>query len=248
MTSVDKRRVQERRVAPGHIGAIAAVVILTSAPPACGRELIDDPGFEEGAPMWDSRAEPNNGEWYLMRVGTTTPVSRFPTSAEGGAEGAYVVSDQFGRSSLSLYQSFTVPVGAGPVILSYDMFVNDWSNQSSFDPSKHARVDLIQGDAAPFDVTDGVLFNAFVGADGGPLPNPFSHYEFDITPYVAAGGEFQIRFLTVNTSTASQNIHQGVDNVSVRIVPEPTTLGLALAAVAMWCAAFATTRRHPTGR
>lgn len=213
-------------------------------PVAFGLELIDDPGFEEGAELWDSRVDFSNGEWYLMPVGAYTPESSLPTSALGGGEGSYVVSDQFGRANLSLYQSFTVPAGASPVVLSYDMFVNDWSNQSSFDPDKHARVDVITGDASPFDVTDGVVFNAFIGADGGPLPNPFSHYEFDITPFVAAGGEFQIRFLTVNSSASSQNINQGVDNVSIRIVPEPTSFGLMLAGLVIWAGASNTCRRR----
>jgi hypothetical protein len=201
---------------------------------ALGRELIADPGFEEGAELWDSVAERNNGEWYLMPVGAYTPISGHPTTTVGDAEGNYVVSDQFDRANLALFQPFTVPAGASPVVLSFDMFVNDWSDQASFDPAKHARVDLTTGDANPLEITDGVLFNAYLGADGGPLPNRFSHYEFDITPFVTSGGEYQIRFLTVNSSSSSQHIHQGVDNVSVRIVPEPTSWVLLLAGLAIW--------------
>ncbi len=206
--------------------------------PVHAKELISDGGFEDDATDWDSDAV-GDGDWWLADVGDFTPASFFPTSAEGGGEGTYVVSDQFAPTDTTLFQTFSVPAGVTSVILSYDMFVNDWSNQTSFTPSQHARVDLLAGDASPFDTGEGVVLNTYLGTDGGPLPNPFVHYEFDITPFVADGGEYQLRFLAVNSF---ESLNQGVDNVSVSALPEPPTLLLAL----LGCIVIGRFHRRPT--
>ena len=223
----------------GCLGVALRMGLVISS--AAARELIADGSFDHGAAQWESEAR-GDGEWYLTDVGSLTPVSGSPTSAEGGARDNYVVSDQRGATTLALFQSFSVPPGARPVVLSFDMFVNDWSNQSSFDPNQTARVDILTADAPVFDLGDGVVVNAFVGTDGGPLPNPFAHYVFDITPFVDAGGEFQIRFLIRNSL---QNLNQGVDNVSIRAVPEPAAGFLLLAGCLAWAGISAARRRSP---
>ena len=85
---------------------------------------------------------------------------------------------------------------------------------------------LITAEASPYEVGDGVITNFYLGTDGGPLPNPFLHYEFNLTPFVAGGGDFQLRFRTVNSVIGGLNV--GVDNVSIRAVPEPSTRVLLL--------------------
>jgi hypothetical protein len=173
---------------------------------------------------------PADGDWFLDTVGQPTPLSFWPTSSRGGGEGNYAVSDQFGSTEGVLLQEFTVPTSDASIILSYDMFVNDWSSQPVFNPAQHARVDLMDADAPLFDTIDGVVANFYLGTDGGPLPNQFTHYEFDIAPFVAAGEDYAIRFYELN-SFGELNV--GVDNVSIFVVPEPSTLVLALFAFAV---------------
>ena len=194
-------------------------VDLLVAPATRAGELLTDGGFENGAEGWDSEFT-GDGEWFLGAVGALTPLSGMPTSTEGGGVGQYVVSDQNGATEITLFQPFTVAPGTSSVVASFDMFVNDWSNQTSFNRQQHARVDLLRGDVSPLSVDEGVVFNMYLGTDGGPRPNNFAHYEFDITPFVAEGGDFQIRFLTINNFNS---FNQGVDNVSVYAVPSPAT-------------------------
>ena len=220
------------------VSAMAAV--LAAAIAATAGELIADGSFDHGAEQWESEFQ-GNAEWYLMDVGSFTPQSGYPTSDAGAASDHYAVSDQQGPATTGLYQIFNVPQGAASVILSYDMFVNDWSQQSSFNPNQYARVDILTSDVPVLDLDAEVLLNTFAGSDGGPLPNPFSHYEFDITPFVSAGGQFQIRFLA---TSSTQNINQGVDNVSIRAVPEPASGSLLLWGItAAACTGLALRRR-----
>jgi hypothetical protein len=73
------------------------------------------------------------------------------------------------------------------------------------------------------------VFNGYLGTDGGPLPNEFRHYEFDILPFVTQGQTYRIRFQTV---VGISQLNQGVDNVSVVVVPEPSAWELGLMAAA----------------
>jgi hypothetical protein len=146
------------------------------------------------------------------------------------------VTDQNEPAANALTQSFTVPAGAASVILSFDMFVNDWSgagpivNPAGLDyntanPNQHARVDILTAAAGAFDTGAGVLQNLYLGVGSTSLPDPYTHYDFDITGLVGAGGTFQIRFAQVDNL---DYLNEGVDNVSVSLnstaVPEPTTM------------------------
>jgi hypothetical protein len=159
---------------------------------------------------------------FIIANGTTTPVSSRPTA--GPATGAfYAVTDQEGPGATALSQFFTIPPGPSQVLLSFDMFVNDWSgagpivspaglDYTAF-PNQHARVDILSADARPFDTTDGVLMNLYLGVDPGANPHAYTHYEFDITSLVASGGTFRLRFAQVD-NLFFQNM--GVDNVAIR--------------------------------
>ena len=148
------------------------------------------------------------------------------------------MSDQTGPGTHALIQSFVVPGVAASVILSFDMFVNDFDFGPVVDPSgldftsggtfaanQHARVDILSAIATPFDTGAGVLGNFYLGVDLGFIPNPYVPYLFDITGLVGAGGTFQLRFAEVDNSGF---LNQGVDNVSVffTLIPEPSTAAL----------------------
>jgi hypothetical protein len=146
----------------------------------------------------------------------------------------YAVSDQTGPDAHVLFQTFTVVSPAASVILTFDMFVNDYDqgpivNPAGLDvfasPNQHARVDILSAGTDPFDTGAGVLANFYLGVDPGSNPNPYTSYLFDITALVGGGGDFILRFAQVENQFF---LNMGVDNVNVDFtaVPEPTTLFL----------------------
>lgn len=159
---------------------------------------------------------------FLVASGTTTPLSPHPSAGPAGGT-FYAVTDQEGPGAHALSQFFTIPPGTSEVILSFDMFVNDWSgvgpivNPAGLDytafPNQHARVDILRADAPALDTGDGVLRNFYLGVDAGDNPHPYTHYEFDITDLVGAGGTFRLRFAQVDNQFF---LNMGVDDVAIR--------------------------------
>jgi hypothetical protein len=109
---------------------ILAVVALTvldlwNAAPGSATPIITDGGFEGGFGAWAVFDQAGSaGTWFIDDSDGSTPASGFPTA--GPATGvAYAVTDQTDDGAHVLLQPFTVP-GAGTVILSFAMFVNDY--------------------------------------------------------------------------------------------------------------------------
>jgi hypothetical protein len=232
---------------------LAFVAVLPSRAHGQFQELITHGNFEmvgaewrinvtnhptTGNPGCGSATVPASNCWFLNSPGLATPLFGLPTNV-GAEHGLYAIADMTVVGNRELFQTFFVPEPNRPVLLSFDLFVNDWASLTAFDERQHARVDITTNTATPFETGAGVLFNAYLGTDGGPLPNPFRHYEFDISPVVAAGGNFRVRFFAVNLINNGLPINIGVDNVSVRFIPEPGTMGLAAvalsAAIAVGC-------------
>jgi len=208
-------------------------------------QLIVNGGFETGTfAGWTvaNRAGSFPGSSFYVIAGTVLPQSGMTTV--GPASGTfYAVTDQVGAGTHSLLQTFVVAPGSGSVILSFDLFANNYATtivnpiglDHSDGPNQHARVDILTSGAGAFDTGAGVLQNLFISADGGTNPHPYTHYVFDITSVVGAGGTFQIRFAEVDNQFF---FNLGVDNVSIVTqngpIPEPATmllLGTGLAGV-----------------
>lgn len=223
---------------------LCAVGMLTNAQ----ANLITNGDFSAGLTGWTVTDQAGgSGSWYASTVGAVTPLSGFATSAVGGGVGGYAVSDQTGPGAHALTQSFSVAPGSN-VSLSFNLFVNDQSGAGPIaDPAgldytsggtgaanQHARVDILTAGAgglstAPADIVATIL--APFTDPFASIPNPFTAYNFDITPFVGGGGTFQIRFAEVDNQGF---FHAGVDNVAIS-VPEPGTLallGLGLAGLA----------------
>ena len=201
--------------------------------PAHGQsELITNGDFTNDLSDWTvASLAGSSGDWFASGVGSITPRSIVTTtSVHGAAEGTYAISDQTGPATQVLLQEFTVPDMSTSVILSFDMFVNDANSGAVVDPigldhtgpaNQHARVDILVEDANVFDTGSDVLSNLFLTAGSPQVPNPqpFTHYEFDLTSLLSDGGTFGLRFgATSNLST----LNMGVDNVSVAVLPEVT--------------------------
>ncbi|CAA9892562.1 conserved exported hypothetical protein [Candidatus Methylobacter favarea] len=210
---------------------------LASAAPI---QLITNGGFETGTfASWtvtDRSAAGRGGSWFIGTDDITT-LSGHPTV--GPAAGSfYAVTDQVRTGAYVLEQSFTIPVDVTSVVLSFDMFRNDWDsgpfvNAAGLDdtafPNQHARVDIMTAVAGAFSTSlvDVVANLVAPGVDAGADPNPYTAYPFDITGLVAPGTTYKLRFGEVHNRSY---FNQGVDNVSILAdvaqVPEPATLAL----------------------
>jgi hypothetical protein len=228
--------------------SVTMAALLAAAPPVPAAELILNGGFETGdVTGWTVTDQPSSsGTFVVDDADGFTPLSAQVTA--GPAAGSfYAVADQTGAGAHVLLQGFTVP-GGSSVIVSFDMFVNDWSdagpivNPAGLDhtagPNQHARVDILTAAAGPFDTGAGVLAPLYLGVDGGADPNAFTSYGFDLTGLLGGGGSFQIRFAAVETEFF---LNQGVDNVSVVAtlpggVPAPPALALLGLGLAVACA------------
>ncbi len=206
---------------------------------AAPTELITNGGFETGDfTGWTvTNLAGGSGSWFVDTLGTTTPQSGQPTLAGGGGGTFYAVSDQSGPGTHALIQPFTVPWPVLSATLSFDMFVNDWNagpiinpaglNHTAI-PNQHARVDILTTAAGAFDTGAGVLANYYLGVDGGPDPHAFTHYVFDVTGIVGAGGTFQLRFAEVDNQFF---FNQGVDNASILVEPIPAPGAILLGGI-----------------
>jgi hypothetical protein len=243
--------------------ATVAAALGLSVPASAVTELISNGGFETGDfTGWTVFDQPGSaGSFFIDDADGSTP---FALPTVGPASGSfYAVSDQIFFTATALIQSFTVAGPASSVILSFDMFVNSFAGSivdpagldilldpgsiTPIAPNQHARVDILSAAAGPLDTGAGVLGNFYLGVDPlGSNPNPYTSYSFDITSLVGAGGTFRLRFAEVNNSN---NLNQGVDNVSILanqgqggVVPEPVTGMLGLMGLASL--GMAARRRH----
>lgn len=230
-------------------GSVAMSLAVT--PMAGATALLVNGDFETGTfAGWTVDNEAGgSGNYYIDTPGSTTPFSLQTTSAAGGgAHGNYyAVSDQGGSGVHVIRQSFTTSAG-GTVKLAFDMFVNDYDSGPIVNAAgltvfsganQHARVDILTAGAGAFDTGATVLANYFLGVDAGADPNAFTHYDFDITSVVGAGGTFQIRFAEVDNQLW---LNQGVDNVDINQNQTPEPAGLALVGFAL--GALACSRRR----
>jgi hypothetical protein len=220
-----------------YIFACLTLIALSLGFPSSAKadQLIINGGFETGTfAGWTvvNALGSFPGSNFFVTGSTTLPQSGLTTV--GPASGNfYAVSDQLGGGAHSLLQTFVVAPGSGSVILSFDLFANSYGGNIvnpiglnfTDGPNQHARVDILTSGAGAFDTGATVLQNLYIGADAGANPHAYTHYVFDITSLVGAGGTFQIRFAEVDNQLF---FNLGVDNVSIVTqnapVPEPATM------------------------
>jgi hypothetical protein len=190
-------------------------------------QLINNGGFETGNfTGWTvtTNDTAGNGGWFVTSA-MSTPLNGFPTV--GPASGTfYAVTDEFEPGSRALTQSFTDPLGATSVVLSGDIFVNDWFGASGLG----AEVDILAAGANP--LTGLPLFVAYGPADTsvvGGVPNAWVPFSVNITAHLTPGTSYQLRILE---SDSTGPINAGADNLSISAataaapVPEPSSVVL----------------------
>ena len=231
--------------------ACSALAQFAAAPAHAQTQLLTNGGFETGDFTGWTRGDlntsgnigsfligNNNLDPNLTPASPSTPLEEFPTV--GARTGNYyAVTDATGAGAHALLQNFTVSAFSKSLTLSFDMFVNDWNgagalntagfldpnqqdNQGSLIPTQLARVDILAGNATDFSTsgTD-IIASLYLGEDAGNPPNPYTHYQFDLTSILQAGQSYRLRFGEVDNQFT---LNQGVDNaslVSITAVPEP---------------------------
>jgi len=259
---------------------LGLILGVTLAHPAQGQELIFNGGFETGTLAgWTAVDAPGSATPGGFVIGTnapdfnftppiaSTPIGEFPSVGAKSGD-FYAVSDSTGLGAHVLLQNFTVAPNPKQVVLSYDMFLNDWNGAGALNangvfspsqtnlagkviPTQFAAVDLLAGSAADLTSDVGILNNFYLGEDGfsaTALPNGYAHFSYDITGLVQGGGTYRIRFGEVDNQFT---LNQGIDNVSIlatpAATPEPGSLALFIALTGSG-AGFLARRRPPASR
>lgn len=187
-------------------------------------ELITNGGFETGdlAGWTDAYVSGASGNISAVDA-TVAPLSGLSTA--GTSEGAYyALFDQDENFAGVLFQSFTVPIGDDEIVLTFDMFVLDTSKAGPLDAgfigyggidieNQHVRVDVLSSVAGTFDTGGTVLENLYLDVDGYAPVLPYISYSFDLSPYLAPGETYVLRFAE---SSSEGYMSTGVDNVSIR--------------------------------
>lgn len=211
---------------------------------ASALELITNGGFEaDGVDVYSP--DPITG-WTASSAGiiggagvigaTTSPGSGFavPGPASGGF---YAFLDAAQPSVNAISQTFST-IGVTAATLSFKLFALDaqgigGTQTSTLDytnaPNQYLRVDLLKSAAGPFDTGTSIVTN-LLSADGSPIA-AYGDYSFDLTPWLATGGSYQLRFASVANAGP---LVVGIDDVSldVRPVPEPSAWAMLAAGLA----------------
>jgi len=204
------------------LGSLAVIAMVGQAEAAI--QLINNGSFETGDfTAWQTYTQTaSNAGWYIGTPGEPTPLTAWSTAPNPLGGSYYAVSDEYGASAHALLQPFTVPLNTTSLILSFQMFVNQYAgrgqtvNSGDLDytgSGEYGRVDILTAGAGAFSTAAAdVVSNLYAGADPhGSNPNLFTSYSFNLTG-LTPGSTYQLRFADVETRFF---LNTGVDNVSM---------------------------------
>jgi len=213
--------------------SLTAAVVVPPVVPTTDHELITNGGFETGDLTGWTASALGGGSFS---VGSTSPAPLSNLPHVGASSGTYfAISDQTSPAVEEIEQSFVVPTGTVTLTLDFDMFVSNWDGPAQIGTlelgagaRQYARVDLLSAGSGAFDL-GAVIHNFYAGVDNVTPPAGWTHYTFDITPYVTAGSTYELRFAEADTQA---NLQQGVDNVSLTAAVASGTSGQNLVGAA----------------
>jgi hypothetical protein len=236
-----------------------------SASSTMADELIVNGGFETAGvdeydiQGWNVEEAGALGSVLLENDGVTNASGRNTVGVASGLN--YALLDAFSLSNQALLQTFTTGA-ASAATLSFSMFVNnqsaagtainseglDYTTGGLFEPNQHVRVDLLNLGTDVFTTNAGDIAQTFYlgGSNGssmigGDIANPYINYSFDITPLLATGGTYTLRFASVANEGQMQ---LGVDNVSLLITPVPEADTYAMLLAGLGVMGFVVRRRN----
>lgn len=223
---------------------LAVGLCVWAARPVAAQELLTNGSFENGVGLagWQTFAQTGSAGGFQRATGMTTPGEAFPSA--GASNGAfYAVTDSLapgtdGPGAYALVQSFSRPLFPEGLVISFDLFVNDWNGAGALNsggaldftqsvPTQFARVDLLTAAASPFSTAaSDIVRNFYLGVDAGSPPGPYTAYNFNVSAFTMPGATYQLRFASVQNQFS---LNLGVDNVrvtAVAAIPEPSALSL----------------------
>ena len=223
--------------------ATAVVLGLTAASSVHAVPVIANGGFEAGLASWTRVDQPGSDGMFFSQSGSVSPVNSDPVPPPPQGIRA-AMTDAQGPGSHILYQDFVATPDAAA--LSFALFIGNradrFASPASLDFStptlnQQARVDILKITADPFSVagTD-VLLNLYQTKVGDPLISGYNAITADVSALLAAhaGETLRLRFAETDNLLTFQ---LGVDNVRFDTIPEPMSIllfGAALALLAGW--------------
>lgn len=208
-------------------------------------ELIQNGDFETGdlqtdlAPVvkWTYIAI-GPGLWYSHAPGIFPgPLSGMPVSVVGpGSYGTKIAlfDTEAEGTNTAFFQGFGVTEPMTSVVLSFDMFVNDWSGSGPYTIPPMTQFGYVglypNGGTFPTVPPDPAsdLATLYLDVDAGNYSHPFRHYAFDITSSVGAVGNYNLVF---GVSAELGTLTMGIDNVSILAQPVPVPGALLLGGI-----------------
>ena len=156
------------------LAVFALGTLLAKSALAVPGQLITNGDFETGSlGGWTVTDQAGgSGSFFSSTPGNPAPLSGEPTAPNPLGGSFYAVSDQTGPGAHALTQSFTVPAGATSVVLSYQMFVNDYDGGPFVGPLDYTgaptgaavefgTVDLLIAGANPLSTAAGDVVHNF---------------------------------------------------------------------------------------
>jgi len=229
--------------------AAAASLILGASTATYATPLITNGGFESGFTGWTTADQTGGDGTFFIQTGTLSPLSADPVPAPPeGVQAA--MTDAFGPGAHVLYQDFVA--SAVKATLGFDVFIGNRADQFATPASldfaltsqvgaetlnQQARVDILLAGADLFSVAAGdVLLTLYASQVGDPLVEGYRTITTDISALLVAhaGETLRLRFAETDNLAPLQ---MGIDNVSLSVVPEPSSLVLWMAALAALLAA-----------
>jgi hypothetical protein len=188
-------------------------------------EWLTNGGFESGISGWMVTGADQYDGWFVTDA-PAAPLSGNPTVGPNSGT-KYAVSDSFNPGTRTLTQSFT-DTGAGQVVLSGSMFVNDWIGGGA----GFAQVDILAGGADPITGTPiAIAYGPVDTAVAGGFGNSYVAFTEDLTAFLTPGNTYLLRIL--ESDSAPLNV--GVDDLSITFtptaVPEPSSVFLLMGVV-----------------
>jgi len=202
----------------------AALVAGAIGAPASAQSLLVNGGFETGDFTGWSASSIGAGDISVtsMPLGAGLPLSGLPANGPDGGNW-FATTDQLEPASYELYQFFTVPQNPGPVIVSYDLAVTSY--EDFVEGEQEVRIELFALSTDRGGLPATLYLDAPLAQVQG-VPNPYVHYQTDLSADVVAGETYVFYFSQI---TQNDNLIAALDNV--RVTPTPGAGALALMGV-----------------